>query len=38
LRDLKQRLPALRDQPLERFARVYVLDPFGNRLELVKPR
>lgn len=26
------------DQPLEGFARFYVADPFGNRLELLEPR
>ena len=26
------------DQPLEGFLRVYVDDPFGNRLELMEPR
>ena len=26
------------DQPLEGFERVYVDDPFGNRLELMEPR
>jgi len=25
------------DQPLEGFERVYVYDPFGNRLELMEP-
>lgn len=25
------------DQPLEGFQRVYVLDPFGNRIELLQP-
>jgi catechol 2,3-dioxygenase-like lactoylglutathione lyase family enzyme len=26
------------DEPLEGFARVYVDDPFGNRIELMEPR
>lgn len=26
------------DEPLEGFLRVYVHDPFGNRLELMEPR
>ncbi|WP_375429173.1 VOC family protein [uncultured Sphingomonas sp.] len=26
------------DQPLERFDRLYVDDPFGNRIELMQPR
>jgi catechol 2,3-dioxygenase-like lactoylglutathione lyase family enzyme len=26
------------DEPLEGFARCYVFDPFGNRLELLEPR
>ncbi len=25
------------DQPLDGFERVYVYDPFGNRLELLEP-
>ena len=26
------------DEPLEGYARVYVTDPFGNRIELMEPR
>ena len=26
------------DEPLEAYLRVYVNDPFGNRLELMEPR
>jgi hypothetical protein len=26
------------DEPLEGYLRVYVDDPFGNRLELMEPR
>lgn len=26
------------DEPLEGYARVYVADPFGNRIELMEPR
>jgi hypothetical protein len=26
------------DEPLEGYLRVYVNDPFGNRLELMEPR
>lgn len=29
--------PIVDDEPLEGFARVYVTDPFGNRLELMEP-
>ncbi len=28
----------LEDQPLEGYERIYVYDPFGNRLELMEPR
>jgi hypothetical protein len=27
-----------RDQPLEGYERVYVDDPFGNRIELMEPK
>ena len=30
--------PPMTDEPLEGFDRVYVLDPFGNRLELLERR
>ena len=30
--------PPVTDQPLEGFDRVYVSDPFGNRIELLEPR
>jgi catechol 2,3-dioxygenase-like lactoylglutathione lyase family enzyme len=30
--------PPVSDEPLEGFDRVYVFDPFGNRLELLEPR
>ena len=30
--------PPITDEPLEGFDRVYVLDPFGNRIELLEPR
>jgi catechol 2,3-dioxygenase-like lactoylglutathione lyase family enzyme len=30
--------PPVRDEPLEGFDRAYVLDPFGNRIELLEPR
>jgi catechol 2,3-dioxygenase-like lactoylglutathione lyase family enzyme len=30
--------PPVRDEPLEGFDRVYVFDPFGNRLELMERR
>jgi hypothetical protein len=26
------------DQPLDGFERIYIYDPFGNRLELMQPR
>lgn len=29
--------PAVRDEPLEGYDRLYVHDPFGNRLELMQP-
>lgn len=29
--------PANRDEPLEGYERVYVADPFGNRIELMEP-
>jgi catechol 2,3-dioxygenase-like lactoylglutathione lyase family enzyme len=29
--------PIVDDEPLERFSRVYVSDPFGNRIELMEP-
>ena len=29
--------PVRRDEPLEGYARVYVDDPFGNRIELMEP-
>jgi hypothetical protein len=30
--------PPSTDEPLEGFDRVYVADPFGNRIELLEPR
>ena len=30
-------LPVVDDEPLEGYARVYVADPFGNRIELMQP-
>ena len=30
-------LPVNDDEPLDGFERVYVSDPFGNRLELMQP-
>jgi len=30
--------PVVTDEPIEGFLRVYVDDPFGNRLELMEPR
>lgn len=30
--------PPIEDEPLEGFDRVYVLDPFGNRIELLERR
>jgi len=30
--------PVVEDEPLESYLRVYVSDPFGNRLELMEPR
>lgn len=30
--------PPVTDEPLEGFDRVYVFDPFGNRIELLEPR
>lgn len=30
-------VPVTRDQPLPGFDRVYVTDPFGNRIELLEP-
>ena len=30
--------PPTTDEPLEGFDRVYVADPFGNRIELLEPR
>jgi catechol 2,3-dioxygenase-like lactoylglutathione lyase family enzyme len=30
--------PPMTDEPLEGFDRVYVLDPFGNRIELLERR
>jgi catechol 2,3-dioxygenase-like lactoylglutathione lyase family enzyme len=30
--------PPITDEPLEGFHRVYLLDPFGNRIELLEPR
>ena len=30
-------VPVVDDQPLEGYHRVYVSDPFGNRLELMEP-
>jgi catechol 2,3-dioxygenase-like lactoylglutathione lyase family enzyme len=30
--------PPIRDEPLEGFDRAYVLDPFGNRIELLERR
>ena len=43
LRDLAARLAAaghrvVDDEPLEGYERVYVDDPFGNRLELMEPK
>ena len=29
--------PAVRDEPVEGFDRIYVSDPFGNRIELLEP-
>jgi catechol 2,3-dioxygenase-like lactoylglutathione lyase family enzyme len=29
--------PVTRDEPLEGYDRVYVADPFGNRIELMEP-
>jgi hypothetical protein len=29
--------PPVTDEPLDGFDRVYVFDPFGNRLELLEP-
>jgi catechol 2,3-dioxygenase-like lactoylglutathione lyase family enzyme len=29
--------PPIVDEPLEGFDRVYVFDPFGNRIELIEP-
>jgi catechol 2,3-dioxygenase-like lactoylglutathione lyase family enzyme len=29
--------PPTTDEPLEGFNRLYVLDPFGNRIELIEP-
>ena len=29
--------PPIADEPLEGYDRVYVLDPFGNRIELLEP-
>ena len=42
LKSLVQRLrgagyPVIDDQPLEGYFRVYVSDPFGNRIELMEP-
>lgn len=31
-------VPVVEDEPLPGFDRVYVSDPFGNRLELLEPR
>lgn len=30
-------VPVVKDEPLDGYARVYVSDPFGNRLELLQP-
>jgi catechol 2,3-dioxygenase-like lactoylglutathione lyase family enzyme len=30
--------PPIIDEPLDGFERVYVFDPFGNRIELLEPR
>ena len=30
--------PPTTDEPLDGFDRVYVADPFGNRIELLEPR
>lgn len=30
--------PVIDDEPLEGYDRVYVIDPFGNRIELMQPR
>jgi catechol 2,3-dioxygenase-like lactoylglutathione lyase family enzyme len=30
--------PPVRDEPLEGFDRIYVMDPFGNRIELLERR
>jgi hypothetical protein len=30
--------PPVTDEPLDGFDRVYVFDPFGNRIELLEPR
>jgi catechol 2,3-dioxygenase-like lactoylglutathione lyase family enzyme len=30
--------PPIWDEPLDGFDRAYVLDPFGNRIELLEPR
>lgn len=30
--------PVVKDQPLEGYDRLYVTDPFGNRIELLQPR
>jgi catechol 2,3-dioxygenase-like lactoylglutathione lyase family enzyme len=43
LADLLRRCEAagfspVRDEPLDGFDRAYVLDPFGNRIELLEPR
>jgi catechol 2,3-dioxygenase-like lactoylglutathione lyase family enzyme len=42
LEDLAERCrsagyPPVTDEPLEGFKRVYVFDPFGNRIELLEP-
>ena len=31
-------VPPMRDEPLEGYDRVYVFDPFGNRIELLEAR
>lgn len=31
-------VPVVEDDPLEGYFRVYVADPFGNRIELMEPR
>jgi catechol 2,3-dioxygenase-like lactoylglutathione lyase family enzyme len=31
-------VPVVDDEPLEGYDRVYVSDPFGNRIELMEPR